>query len=118
MEILNLLGDFGYFSKKIDFARFPRKWKQRAHYDQRYDHSDGWGILQFISYQNLLEEVDGHCLWLMVPSIYESPEMHSNCYYADAGVTSCAVYIHLCMHPCYSLVYTFITIIAMAYIHY
>ena len=46
VEILNLLRDFGYFSKKIDFARFPRKWKQRAHYDQRYDHSDGWGILQ------------------------------------------------------------------------
>ena len=60
VEILNQLGDFGHFSKKIDFARFPRKWKQRAHYDRRHDHSDGWGILQFISHHNLLEEIDGH----------------------------------------------------------
>ena len=61
VEVLNQQGDCGHFSKEIDFVRLPRKWKQRAHYAQRYDHSDRWGILQFISYQNLLEEVDGHC---------------------------------------------------------
>ena len=60
VEILNQLGDFGHFSREIDFVRFPRKWKQRAHHDRRDDDCDGWGILKFISHHDLLVEVDGH----------------------------------------------------------
>ena len=59
VEILNQLGDCGHFSQEIDFARFPRKWKNRPWSDRRPD-GCGWGILKFINHHNLLEEVDGH----------------------------------------------------------
>ena len=60
MEILNQLGDYGHFSKEIEFEKFPRKWKRKAQNDPRDDDSDGWGILKFIDHHSLLHEVDGH----------------------------------------------------------
>ena len=61
VEVLNQQGDYGHFSKEINFAPFPMKWKERAQYDRRADNVDGWGILRFMKQDRLFDDDGCYC---------------------------------------------------------
>ena len=57
VEILNQLGDYNHCTKTIYFERFPVEFAERQwNYPQEGEVPDGWGILRFISKNQLGKE--------------------------------------------------------------